>query len=65
MKKRVTHYKGPDWFDYPSEWDEQGRILQAQWDADTKASIITSKKETMSPSIESTEAKKDDERQIS
>jgi len=41
MKKRVIHYKGPDWWDYPPEWDEQAKKLCQQ--DDIEPSISTSK----------------------
>ena len=56
MGKRKAPVYNYDWFSYPPEWDEQAKILCQQ--EDTKPFIKTSET-TMSPSIESTEAKKD------
>jgi len=59
MRKRRLPVYNYDWWSYPPEWDEQSRKLQLQWDEDIKASILISKRERTSPSIESIEAKKD------
>lgn len=52
MRKRVVHYKGPDWWNYPPIWDEQAKLLCQQ--DDTKPSISTSEIK-MFPFIENIE----------
>jgi len=61
MKKKVVHYKGPDWWDHPAIWDEQNKKLCQQ--DDTNPSTSTSETKIF-PSTENIEAKRGEESKI-
>jgi len=58
MKRKERAYLGPDWWDYPNEWNLQNKQLYQQ--DELNRSTIISKKEKISYSIENIEVKEEE-----